>query len=250
MPVIIERSNIFAFRCIMGIPLNRPDFNSALGRATTVKQTFITEENGEHLVCMRLQHAIPRSRFINMLRDVNSRNGSNLNPVPGATWRDAVFMGDELRNGGGRAIRDTLIRHMRSGNIAYKESIAGFMRHNTHMLQDELRSRITEGGSLPESPHGPAGPDGHPLFPRENSPVVDPPLPQEDVAQEALVVPPLPQEGAAQGAVARVRSNIELAGTIVEIMRDLYNIPPGYDIRTRLDQIYERVVDVLHTVSD
>jgi hypothetical protein len=27
-------------------------------------------------------------------------------------------MGDELRNGGGRAIRDTLIRHMRSGNIA------------------------------------------------------------------------------------------------------------------------------------
>jgi hypothetical protein len=200
-----------------------------------------------------------------MLRDVNSRNGSNLNPVPGATWRDAVFMGDELRNGGGRAIRDTLIRHMRSGNIAYKESVAGFMRHNTHMLQDDLRSRITEGGSLPESPRGPAGPDGHPLFPRENSPVVDPPLPQEDVAQddlvdpplpqeavaqEALVVPPLPQEGAAQGALARVRSNIELAGTIVEIMRDLYNIPPGYDIRTRLDQIYERVVDVLHTVSD
>jgi hypothetical protein len=33
-------------------------------------------------------------------------------------------------------------------------------------------------------------------------------------------------------------------------MRDLYNIPPGYDIRTRLDQIYERVVDVLHTVSE
>jgi hypothetical protein len=64
------------------------------------------------------------------------------------------------------------------------------------------------------------------------------------------VVPPLPQEGAAQGALARVRSNIELAGTIVEIMRDLYNIPPGYDIRTRLDQIYERVVDVLHTVSE
>ena len=234
MPVI-ERSNIFAFRCIMGTPLNRPDFNSALGRATTVKQTFITEENGEHLVCMRLQHAIPRSRLINMLRDVNSRNGSNLNPVPGATWRNAVFMGDELRNGGGRAIRDTLIRHMRSGNIAYKESIAGFMRHNTHMLQDDLRSRITEaeGGSLPESPRGPAYP-----------------LPQEDVAQEALVVPPLPQESAAQGALARVRSNIELAGTIVEIMRDLYNIPPGYDIRTRLDQIYERVVDVLHTVSD
>ena len=211
----------------MGTPLNRLDFNLALGNSTTVKQWFCTEENGEHLVCMRLQKAIPRGRYINMLRGIETRNGTNLKPVPGATWADTVFMGDEIRNGGGRAIRDTLIRHMQSGNRAYRESIAAFTQHTTHMLRDPLRSSRTDDAPQEEeeSPAGPA------LLSRENSLATLP------------VQSPRPQESSS-ARVDAVRSNIALASTVADIMRDFYNIPPGYDIRGTLDQINERVLSL------
>ena len=254
MPAV-PRSNIFAFRCLMGTQLTRLDFNLALGHST-VKQYFFTEENGENLVCMRVQTAITRSRYIKVLEWVERRNGVDFKPIPGSDWADSVYMGDEIRNGGGRAIRETLIQHMLAEHEKFHESIAAYTQHTTHMLRDPLRVRrgapqenpLDRQETIPiESPRGPAYAPTGPDYALERSDSLRT-LPVESPRPvEAVVINP-PAE--INGQPNPVTADMELTQRIAEIIQTVYGIPPGYNVQAHIEQLHERVDDIIGTVRE
>jgi hypothetical protein len=232
----------------MGTQLTRLDFNLALGHST-VKQYFFTEENGESLVCMRVQTAITRSRYIKVLEWVERRNGVDFKPIPGSNWADSVYMGDEIRNGGGRAIRETLIQHMLAEHEKFHESIAAYTQHTTHMLRDPLRVRR-------------GAPQENPLDRQETIPIESPrgpdyALERSDSLRTLPVESPRPVEAVVinppaeiNGQPNPVTADMELTQRIAEIIQTVYGIPPGYNVQAHIEQLHERVDDIIGTVRE
>lgn len=133
------RSTVFAFKCRMGTPLARIDFNLVL-RGNEVRQLFFSVENDVHFVCLRLRTAVTRLRFVNALIDIERKPLTNFKrPVDGIDWSAFVFLGNELRDGTGLEIRMTLKRHMDTNNPGFFQSHSTTSRHITHLLQNTLR---------------------------------------------------------------------------------------------------------------
>ena len=136
-----SRSSVFAFRS-QGIHPVRKELNDALGNnAVVVTQLFSTRGDDQQiLTCFRLSKAVPRIRIITVLRRYEWNSGVNFKPIPGSTWADSVFMGDEVRNGEGTAIVDALRQHMQDRTDSFHESIADNVHHCTHMLRDPIQA--------------------------------------------------------------------------------------------------------------
>jgi hypothetical protein len=165
------RSTVFAFKCKMGTPLARLDFNLVL-RANEVKQLFYSVEDNVHLVCMRLRTAITRIRFVNALIEVERKPLTNFRrPNEGLDWSAFVYTGNQLRDGTGFEIRQTLRRHMDANHPAFFQSQSTATRHVTHMLRNDLRSPPVS------SMYSPTSPSYSPTSPFYTSPSYTPALP-------------------------------------------------------------------------
>ena len=135
------RSSIFALKCKMGTPLTRLDFNLVL-RINDVRQLYYSKEGSVHLVCLRLSVAITRTRFVNALIELENKPLTNFErPIEGTDWTEFVFTGNQLREGTGLEIRQTLLRHMNNRSPAFFQSLSTTTRHATHMLRNNLRMR-------------------------------------------------------------------------------------------------------------
>ena len=269
------RSNIIAFKCRMGTQLTRLDFDLALG-SSRVKQLFYSEEGGMHFVCMRLDVAVPRTRIASMLRKIQMKPLTNLTPpVDNELWNSFIFMGNELHTGEGMEIINTLQTHMRDRHRRYYESLAGNTHHLTHMLRDPIRRR--------------AGPDTRPSVETRSSPVYNPQTPSTDSEMSGDEAPPqgmnrndsnetdapprmmnrndstetvllsptnssspvavFQPAGMVNGQPNTVEQGMQLTETIATIVRNLYNIEPGFNLPSRLDAI-ERAINRLSDDSN
>ena len=263
-----SRSSMFAFKCIIGASLTRLDIN-ATSRTNIVKQLFVSKQGDTHYVCLRLRNAISRTQFARMLELIESNMrttpGSHRNHLrrpPGVSeWRDAVFMGEELRDGEGHVIRQTLKRHMEDTNPHYSESHSTTTRHVTHMLRDSIRPN-------PNAPRRSSS---------SNAPVVVPPAPvaasylsmsgdsgvtialsnnndppphfdnndeqqQPGPSSSSLLFSPARVD--ADGQPNMVEPAMEMAAMVSEIVRTVFQVGPDFNLQRRFDNIDTRIAEL------
>ena len=284
------RSTVFAFKCMIGSSLTRLDIN-ATSRTNIVKQLFVSKQGDEHIVCLRIRQAISRTQFARMLEMVESnmrtvRGGMGVRnhlrrPSGVAEWKDAVFMGEELREGDGDVIRRTLRQHMEDMNPQYSESHSTTTRHASHMLRDSIRPN-------PNAPPHPPLPSFHlpdvaPSSSSEESGATlqigndNPPPPRLDAApsseeersgappprldaapsseEERSGAPPPRLDAAAATAVFRparfingqpntVEMTMEMAAMVSDILRTVLQVGPDFNMQQRFDNIDSRIQDL------
>lgn len=266
------RSTVFAFKCMIGSSLTRLDIN-ATSRTNIVKQLFVSKQGDEHIVCLRIRQAISRTQFARMLEMVESnmrtvRGGLGVRnhlrrPSGVAEWKDAVFMGEELREGDGDVIRRTLRQHMEDMNPQYSESHSTTTRHASHMLRDSIRPN-------PNAPPHPPLPSFHlpdvaPSSSSEESGATlqigndNPPPPRLDAApsseEERSGAPPPRLDAAAATAVFRparfingqpntVEMTMEMAAMVSDILRTVLQVGPDFNMQQRFDNIDSRIQDL------
>ena len=225
------RSGVFAFKCRMGTPLTRLDFNLAL-RANSVKQLFYSIEDGVHQVCIRLTTATTRVRLVNMLMEIQGKPLTNLRlPLDADRWGAVIFMGNQLRNGEGAEMIQTLKRHMENRLPSYFESLCTTSRHLTHMLRDELRPNPED-----QAPQiAMAQPLRNELRPNPEdqarqiarAPSLAPTLPELEAEINSMVFSPAM---ILDGEPNRVESDSELGRMISTTIRDILNIDEQFDL--------------------
>ena len=204
------RSGVFAFKCRMGTPLTRLDFNLAL-RANSVKQLFYSIEDGVHQVCIRLTTATTRVRLVNMLMEIQGKPLTNLRlPLDADRWGAVIFMGNQLRNGEGAEMIQTLKRHMENRLPSYFESLCTTSRHLTHMLRDELRPNPEDQARQ-----------------IVRAPSLAPTLPELEAEINSMVFSPAM---ILDGEPNRVESDSELGRMISTTIRDILNIDEQFDL--------------------
>jgi hypothetical protein len=260
------------------------DFDLTL-RSSRVKQLFYTEEDGINLVCLRLSAAINMRRMVHTLRQIQTKPNINLRfPADCEGWYNCVYMGEELHEGEGLEIINTLRTHMQDHHRKYYESLSSGTFHVTHMLRDPIRRR---GGALSrrnaESPvYNPQTPPGtesdssqEDAQPQPSGTAAPPESDSEDDAQplrtdstaETVVLPPtlpvtpqLSRAGSTEtvalfpppaavfnppatinGQPNTVEQGMQMTDTIATVMRNLYNIEPGFNLPDRLDEIMRAV---------
>ena len=247
------RSTMFAFKCMIGTSLTRLDIN-ATSRTNIVKQLFISKQGETHFVCLRFRQAISRTQFSRMLEMVES----NMRTLPGgagmrnhlrrphgvAEWKDTIFMGDELREGEGDVIRQTLKRHMEQVNPQYSESHSTTTRHVTHMLRDSIRpnpsspapSRVAVQQHQAPSVASSSGESAVTLQIDESPPQIGEMQPVNNqhspVFMPALVI---------DGHQNMVEPNMDMATMVSDIVRTVLNIGPDFNMQQRFDNIDTRI---------
>ena len=180
-----------------------------------------------------------------------------------AEWKDAVFMGEELREGDGDVIRRTLRQHMEDMNPQYSESHSTTTRHASHMLRDSIRPN-------PNAPPHPPLPSFHlpdvaPSSSSEESGATlqigndNPPPPRLDAApsseEERSGAPPPRLDAAAATAVFRparfingqpntVEMTMEMAAMVSDILRTVLQVGPDFNMQQRFDNIDSRIQDL------
>lgn len=258
------RSTVFAFKCKMGTPLTRIDFNLVL-RSNEVKQLYFTVEDNVHLVCMRLKEAVTRQRFMNALCEIMRKPLANFrHPVRGVTldWSDVVFSGSQLREEGtGFEIRQTLKRHMDTNHPAFFQSHSTTTRHATHMLQNIMR----------RNPYSPAQPQS---TRRDPAVVAQPPPTTPSTPSDAETLPVSPQpslhgrEDSARTIVYEQQSDVFSAPIIMpngslnmvettahirevatSVIRDLLQVSPGFNLQGTLRDMSNAMNEILETTS-
>ena len=248
------RSTVFAFKCMIGSSLTRLDIN-ATSRTNIVKQLFVSKQGDEHIVCLRIRQAISRTQFARMLEMVESnmrtvRGGMGVRnhlrrPSGVAEWKDAVFMGEELREGDGDVIRRTLRQHMEDMNPQYSESHSTTTRHASHMLRDSIRPN-------PNAPPHPPLPSFHlpdvaPSSSSEESGATlqigndNPPPPRLDAAAATAVFRPA---RFINGQPNTVEMTMEMAAMVSDILRTVLQVGPDFNMQQRFDNIDSRIQDL------
>ena len=202
----------------MGVPLARIDFNLVL-RSNEVKQLFFSEEDGVHLVCLRLRSAITRLRFVNALIELERKPLTQFKrPAEGIDWSAFVFTGNELSQGAGLEIRQTLKRHMDTNNPAFFQSHSTTGRHITHMLQHSLRrNRYTP------QPAAPIPETSRPESERGDDSARSVPIPPD------VQSPPLAM---ANGQLSMVEVSMHIREVATSVIRDLLQISPAINQQT------------------
>ncbi len=271
------RSTVFAFKCKMGTPLARIDFNLVL-RSNEVKQLFFSVENNVHLVCMRLRDAITRIRFVNALVELERKPLTNFRrPVEGVDWSTFVFIGNQLREGGaGFEIKQTLTRHMDTNHPAFFQSHSTTARHITHMLRNAMRRNRYAG---PAAVIPPSAPQPQPaaeslsrqssseimadesLLRAPDSPAatlpVESPLPTERydssssartevLQQQDVFNPPLVASDGQPNLVGIAMHVRDMTATSV---REILQISPGFNLQATLGDLNARVDELLDIVT-
>lgn len=271
---VSSRSSMFAFKCTIGASLTRLDIN-ATSRTNIVKQLFVSKQGDTHFVCLRLRNAISRTQFSRMLELIESNMrttpGSHRNHLrrsPGVfEWKDAVFMGEELRDGEGHVIRQTLKRHMEDMNPHYSESHSTTTRHVTHMLRDSIRPnpnapRVPAArprpplppAAAPSSSSGDSGVtialssnnhnDPPPLFGDEGgaqlpppaiAAAADPPPSASILFRPARVI---------EGQPNMVEPTMEMAAMVSDIVRTVFQVGPDFNLQQRFDNIDTRIAEM------
>jgi hypothetical protein len=258
------RSSMFAFKCMIGTSLTRIDIN-ATSRTNLVKQLFISKEGETHLVCLRLRKAISRGQFARMLEAVESNMRTamidlgirnHLRPPSGIVhWEDTVFMGEELRDGEGDVIRQTLKRHMEEVNPQYSESHSTTMRHITHMLRDSIRPNPNQPSRLVEVASSIASSS------RDSRMAIE--LDDNNNDPQPRLCPAGQNEGEAQPAVGPPSSVFRPAPIIegqpimveptmttmlADIVRIVLQVGPDFNLQQRFDNIDARIGELIDIV--
>jgi hypothetical protein len=220
------RSSAFAFKCHMGHPLNRLDFNLTM-TANNVKQLFYTRENGEDMVCMRLQIATTRTRIRSSLNELQANPRSEFKkPDEVNDWISVIYMGSELREGDGEGVRimQTLNVHKLANNPLFFESMSLGNRHLTNMLTDGLRMAPIRAAPVvipPRAARAVIRPVVTPFVdaPPVVVPAVQPALPVVvPPVQPAVVVPPIDFAAVVQPPLNR---SADTVGPIVALARTM-----------------------------
>ena len=249
------RSSVFAFKCKMEVRLSRLDFNIAL-RRTEVSQFFFCVENNTHYVCMRLADAITRTRFANVLSEVERKPFTNFKRINNSLeWKDYIFMGKELREGEGQHIKDTLKRFMEAGHPTFVESLSTAQRHITHMLRNPLRRNHYAPSVIPAPVTPPMSPDEDDAATvilgdsrsQSNSSVQTNSRSQSNSSRQTI---PITDDHPQLTAVPdSVENNLRIRDTMAGILRNLLNVEPGFDLRGRLDDLNDRLDDMVNVTS-
>ena len=218
------RSSVFALRCKMGTRLARIDFNLVL-RTNEVRQLFFSVEDNVHLVCMRLGEAITRVRFVNALIELEMKPLANFKrPTEGIDWSEFVFTGNELREGPGFQIIQTLRRHMDSHHPAFFQSHSTTARHVTHMLRNNLRpSTMRRNRNIP-APAPPIPQISQPVSERSGNSARTVPT-QPDVLSPPLVM-------ASSGQLNLVEVSTHIREVAASVIRDLLQTSPAFNLQT------------------
>ena len=210
------RSTVFALKCKMGTPLTRLDFNLVLHSSNAVKQLYYSVEDNVHLVCLRLSCAITRTRFVNALIKIERKPLTNFKrPDEGTDWSAFVFIGNQLLEGTGFEIRQTLKRHMETRNPAFFQSHSTNTRHITHMLRNTLRTNR----NIPE----PAAPFPEPVLDRSGDSARTVPI-QPEVFSPPLVM--------ANGQLNMAEVSMHIREMAASAIRDLLQDRPEVNLQT------------------
>ena len=205
----------------MGHPLNRLDFNMTLG-TNSVKQLFYTRENGEDLVCMRLQTATTRTRIRMTLNELQTNPRSEFKkPDDVNDWLSVIYMGHELREGQGEEIMHVLNLHKISNNPSFVESVSMNHRHLTNMLTDGLR--MTRAAVvIPPRVVPPRAEPAVAVVPPRAEPAVAVVPPRDEPAE--LAIPPIAAV-APERYPDTVRPIVELARIVLNTIVSVIPIP-------------------------
>jgi len=240
-----------------------------------VKQLFYTEEDGINLVCLRLSAAINRRRMAHTLRQIQTKPNINLRfPADCEGWYNCVYMGEELHEGEGLEIINTLRTHMQDHHRKYYESLSSGTFHATHMLRDPIRRRGRAQSPVynPQTPSDSSQEDAQPqpsgtAAPPESDSDDDAQPLRTDSTAETVVLPPtlpvtpqLSRAGSTEtvalfppsaavfnppatinGQPNTVEQGMQMTDTIATVMRNLYNIEPGFNLPDRLNEIMRAI---------
>jgi hypothetical protein len=255
---------MFAFKCMIGTSLTRLDIN-ATSRTNIVKQLFISKQGETHFVCLRFRQAISRTQFSRMLEMVES----NMRTLPGgagmrnhlrrphgvAEWKDTIFMGEELREGEGDVIRQTLKRHMEEVNPQYSESHSTTTRHITHMLRDSIRPNpaspaprqvaIQQPLQQHQAPSIASSSEESAATVKINDSPIGEMQPVNDqhpsVFMPALVI---------DGHPNMVEPNMDMASMVTDIVRTVFNIGPDFNMQQRFENMQQRFDNIDTRIND
>ena len=206
----------------MGTPLARIDFNLVL-RTNEVRQLFFSVEDNVHLVCMRLKDAITRVRFVNALIELEMKPLANFKrPTEGIDWSEFVFTGNELREGPGFQIIQTLRRHMDSHHPAFFQSHSTTARHVTHMLRNNLRTAAMRRNRNVSAPAPPIPQISQPVSERSGDSARTVPI-QPDVLSPPLVN--------ANGQLNLVEVSMQIREVAASVIRDLVQMSPAFNLQ-------------------
>lgn len=260
------RSTVFAFKCKMGTPLSRFDFNSIF-RGNEVKQLYFSVEEGLHLVCMRLRFAVTRIRFVNALIQLERTPSINFKrPVDGIDWSAFVFLGNQLREGTGLEIKQTLKRHMDSNHQSFFQSQSSTSHHITHMLRDFMRGNMyiprTDNAAPPEVavPSAPSlPPSPPPLVTNDERDSAS--LPETLVASPASTLPVRSESSTGtepmspdtftvpmvlpNGQINMVELSLHVRSIVGSSLREFLQIRPGFNLQGTMTDIEARIDELL-----
>ena len=252
------RSTVFAFKCKMGTPLTRLDFNLVLHSSNAVKQLYFSVENDVHLVCMRLTEAISRIRFANALSEIERKPLTNFKRTNDSlNWTSFIFMGNELREGEGAEIKQTLKYHMETRDPAFFQSHSTNTRHVTHMLRNPLRPNhrnpvIMPAPSAPQMPRTPSTSSDTTIpldSPAPTLPVAGSPVPAMDRSNSAQmdngpqVIFSVPQM--INGQPNMIDATLRLRDTVSSVLRDLLGINLGFNLQERFGDLTSRMDELM-----
>ena len=261
----IPRSTVFAFKCKMGTPLTRLDFNLVL-RVNDVRQLFYAVHEGVHYVCMRIGSAIPRIRFANALADIERKPLTNFERLDSSkSWSDYIHMGSEVGEGEGKEIRETIRRYWNNSSPAFFQSLSTTTRHNTNLISEGVRvarrqvappvdrnSAVIPQPSTPppSSPSTASLSDSAETLPIIDSPPRSP-IPDRSNSTHTVVLPQnglfsVSQDG---GPMHVVEERLRIRDMAMSAIQETFHIESDFNLPARLREMSTQLNQLTNTVN-